>query len=168
MARILVIMLIAVTIEAAGVVILSSGLKQIQGARQITVSEIARVVKDGCTNGKVLLGTALEAVFYGFLLYMLSRNEVSFIWPLTSLGFIVTTLAAILILGERVSGVRWAGVALIAAGVFLISYTESVKPKQNPPPAPPPASAVPRADAGPGGTRLWTRMEDGGSGSAKG
>jgi drug/metabolite transporter (DMT)-like permease len=148
MARILVIMLIAVTIEAAGVVILSSGLKQIQGARQITVSEIARVVKDGCTNGKVLLGTALEAVFYGFLLYMLSRNEVSFIWPLTSLGFIVTTLAAILILGERVSGVRWAGVALIAAGVFLISYNESVKPKQNPPPA----AAVPRADAGQGGT----------------
>jgi len=150
MAKILAILVIAAIIEAVGVVILSGGLKQIQGARQITVSEIARVLKDGCTNGKVLLGTALEAVFYGFLLYMLSRNDVSFIWPLTSLGFIITTLAAIFILGERVSGARWAGVMLIAAGVCLISYSESVKPKQNPPP-PPPAVAAPRADAGQGG-----------------
>jgi drug/metabolite transporter (DMT)-like permease len=150
MARILVILVIAAVIEAVGVVILSGGLKQIRGAREITVSEIARVVKDGCTNGKVLLGTALEAVFYGFLLYMLSRNDVSFIWPLTSLGFIITTLAAVFILGERVSAARWAGVVLIAAGVFLISYSESVKPKQNPP-AQPPAMTVPHADAGQGG-----------------
>jgi drug/metabolite transporter (DMT)-like permease len=150
MAKILVILLIAAIIEATGVVILSRGLKQIRGAREISVSEIARVLRDGCTNGQVLLGTALEAVFYGFLLYMLSRSDVSFIWPLTSLGFIVTTLAAKLILDEQVSGTRWAGVTLIAAGVFLISYSESVKPKQDPP-ARPPALAVPRADALRGG-----------------
>ncbi len=106
MAKILIILLIAAIIEAVGVVVLSGGLKQIHGARQITVSEIARVLKDGCTNRKVILGTALEAVFYGFLLYMLARNDVSFIWPLTSLGFIVTTLAAKFILGETVSGGR--------------------------------------------------------------
>jgi drug/metabolite transporter (DMT)-like permease len=146
MAKILIILLIAAIIEAVGVVVLSDGLKQIHGARQITVSEISRVLKDGCTNGKVILGTALEAVFYGFLLYMLSRNDVSFIWPLTSLGFIVTTLAAKFILGETVSGGRWAGVMLIALGVCLISYSESVKNKPNPPPesaiqAAPPAPA---------------------------
>jgi drug/metabolite transporter (DMT)-like permease len=150
MAKIIVILLIAAIIEATGVVILSGGLKQIRGAEEITVSEIARVIRDGCTNGKVLLGTALEAVFYGFLLYMLSRSDVSFIWPLTSLGFIVTTLAAKLLLNEQVSGARWGGVLLIAAGVFLISYSESVKTKQNPPAAPP-ALAVPRANAGRGG-----------------
>jgi drug/metabolite transporter (DMT)-like permease len=83
---------------------------------------------------------------------MLSRSDVSLIWPLTSLGFIITTLAAQWILHEQVSGARWAGVMLIAAGVCLISYSESAKPKQNPPPAPP-ALAVPRADAGGGGER---------------
>ena len=146
MAKILLILVIAAIIEAVGVVVLSGGLKQIHGARQITVSEIARVLKDGCTNGKVILGTALEAVFYGFLLYMLSRNDVSFIWPLTSLGFIVTTLAAKFILSEPVSGTRWAGVMLIALGVCLISYSESVKTKHNPP-AESPALVVPPANA---------------------
>jgi drug/metabolite transporter (DMT)-like permease len=52
---------------------------------------------------------------------------VSFIWPLTSLGFIVTTLAAEFILREKVSASRWTGVALIALGAFLISYSEHAK-----------------------------------------
>ncbi len=129
MAKILILVVIAAIIEATGVVILSGGLKHIQGARTITVSEVARVIKDGCTNGKVLLGTALEAVFYGILLYMLACCDVSFLWPLTSLGFIITTLAARVLLNEQVSWVRWGGVMLIAAGVCLISYSESVKQK---------------------------------------
>jgi uncharacterized membrane protein len=129
MVKILILVVIAAIIEATGVVILSKGLKQIQGAREITVSEVARVIKDGCTNGRVLLGTALEAVFYGILLYMLACCDVSFLWPLTSLGFIITTLAAKVILNEQVSATRWGGVMLIAAGVCLISYSESVKQK---------------------------------------
>jgi drug/metabolite transporter (DMT)-like permease len=94
------------------------------------------------------LGTALEAVFYGLLLYMLSRCDVSFLWPLTSLGFIVTTLAARVVLNEQVSAARWGGVMLIAAGVCLISYSESVKQKQAPVP---PAITAPGAEAGGGG-----------------
>jgi len=135
MTKILLILLISAIIESAGVAILSGGLKQIRGAETISVPEIARVLKDGCTNGKIILGVALEAVFFGFLLYMLSRNDVSFIWPLTSLGFIVTTLAAKFLLDEKVSGIRWAGVTLIALGAFLTSYSESVKEKEASPPA---------------------------------
>jgi drug/metabolite transporter (DMT)-like permease len=134
MAKIILILVIAAIIESAGVAILSGGLKQIRGAETISVSEIARVLKDGCTNGRIILGVALEAVFFGCLLYMLSRNDVSFIWPLTSLGFIVTTLAAKFLLDEKVSGIRWAGVTLIALGALLTSYSESVKEKENPPP----------------------------------
>jgi drug/metabolite transporter (DMT)-like permease len=135
MAKILLILVIAAIIESAGVAVLAKGLKQIHGAQQITASEICRVVKDGCTNGNVLLGVALEAVFFGFLLYLLSGNDVSFIWPLTSLGFIVTTLAAKFLLDEKVSATRWAGVLLIALGALLTSYSESVKPKNVAPPS---------------------------------
>jgi drug/metabolite transporter (DMT)-like permease len=146
MAKIIVILLVAAIIESVGVAVLSGGLKQVRGASEITVPEIARVLKDGCTNGKVILGVALEAVFFGCLLYLLSRNDVSFIWPLTSLGFIVTTLAAKFILNENVSMIRWAGVMLIALGALLTSYSETVKTKQNPP-SESPALAAPRADA---------------------
>jgi drug/metabolite transporter (DMT)-like permease len=134
MAKILLVLIVAAIIESAGVIILTRGLKELQGVREITVSEIVRVVKSVVTNGKILGGTALEAIFYASLLYLLSKSDVSFIWPLTSLGFIFTTLAAEMFFNEKVTATRWAGVLLIAVGVCLISYSEKVKGREAPPP----------------------------------
>ena len=60
---------------------------------------------------------------------MLGMSDVSFVWPLTALSFVMTTLAARLILKEEVDGWRWAGVTLILAGAALILYSENVKKK---------------------------------------
>ncbi len=141
MAKVLLILVIAAIVESIGVAFLSGGLKQIEGVKQVNVGEILRVAKSGVTNGKILLGVALEAAFFGALLYLLSKRDVSFVWPMTSLGFIFTTLAAVIFLHEKVSGARWAGVAFIALGAALASYSESVK-DQDPQPAPPPASST--------------------------
>jgi len=46
------------------------------------------------------------------------------IWPLTSLGFVLTALSAKFILREHVAGTRWIGVALIVAGAALVSWSE--------------------------------------------
>jgi uncharacterized membrane protein len=135
MAKIYLILIVASIVESIGIAFLSGGLKEIHGATEISPSQIARVIKEGATNGKVLLGIALEAAFFGALLYMLSVRDVSLIWPLTSLGFIVTTFAAQFILHEKVSGVRWAGVLLIALGASLTSYSESSKKPDSPPPS---------------------------------
>jgi len=135
MAKIFLILIIASIVESIGIAFLSGGLKEIHGATRITPGEIIRVVKDGATNGKILLGITLEAAFFGALLYMLSVRDVSLVWPLTSLGFIVTTLAAQFILHEKVGPIRWAGVLLIALGASLTSYSESSKKPETPPPA---------------------------------
>ncbi|HXD52977.1 MAG TPA: hypothetical protein VN689_13845, partial [Burkholderiales bacterium] len=61
-----------------------------------------------------------------------SQRDISFIWPLTALSFVMTTLAAVFYLREHVSGTRWAGVALIMLGAGLITWSEKVKePKEN-------------------------------------
>jgi drug/metabolite transporter (DMT)-like permease len=137
MTKILLILVIAAIVESIGVAFLSGGLKEIQGVKQVTAAEVWRVAKSVVTNGKIILGVALEAAFFGALLYMLSKRDVSFVWPLTSLGFIFTTLAAGLFLHEKVSPVRWAGVILIALGAGLTSYSEAAKdqPKESPPAA---------------------------------
>ncbi|CAL92966.1 membrane protein [Azoarcus olearius] len=67
-------------------------------------------------------------VFGGFMLYglgaviwldVLSRWDVSKAYPLVGLGFVLT-LGVGLALGEQVNAQRFAGVALICAGVFLV------------------------------------------------
>ena len=123
--------------EAVGVVFLSKGLKQIGEVQTISAREIGRIVAKGAANGSILLGVALEAAFFGALLYLLSQRDVSLIWPLTSLGFVITALAAKFILREEVAATRWAGIVLIVIGAALVSYSEKAKPK---PPAPAPAA----------------------------
>jgi len=142
MARIILILVIAAIVESIGVAFLSGGLKEINGVKEVTASEIWRVAKSGVTNGKIILGVALEAAFFGALCYMLSKRDVSFIWPMTSLGFIFTTLAAGMFLHEKVSPARWAGVVLIALGAGLASYSESVKEQPGGSSPPPAASAT--------------------------
>jgi drug/metabolite transporter (DMT)-like permease len=135
--KLLIILLAGLLFEAAGVVFLSKGLKQIGEVKTVSAVEIIRVVKSGATNANILLGVFLEAVFFGTLLYLMSQADLSFIWPLTALGFILTTLAAKFLLHEEVSAVRWSGVILIMAGAALITWSDKVKPK----PAPPQAAA---------------------------
>ena len=127
MLKIFIILIVAAIIESVGVAFLSGGLKELHGIKTISVSEIGRVIVEGATNGKILFGILLEAIFFGALCYMLSQKDVSLIWPLTSMGFIVTTFAAKFVLNEQVSAVRWGGVLLIAIGAALTSYSEHEK-----------------------------------------
>jgi drug/metabolite transporter (DMT)-like permease len=129
MTKILIVLILALVIEAVGVVFLSKGLKQIGEVQTVSVREIGRIIGKGATNPSVLLGVALEAAFFGALLYLLSQRDVSLIWPLTSLGFVITAIAAKYILKEEVSALRWAGVALIVIGAALVSYSEKAKSK---------------------------------------
>ncbi|MBI3852129.1 MAG: EamA family transporter [Verrucomicrobia bacterium] len=137
MTKILFVLIIGLLFEAVGVVFLSAGLKQIGELQQVTLAEIGRLVARGAVNRNILLGIFFEAIFFGCLLYLLSQRDVSLIWPLTSLGFVITAIAAKIILKEEVSALRWAGVALIVVGAALVSYSEKAKSK--------PADAIPAA-----------------------
>jgi len=140
MPKLVTILLVGLILEAIGVVFLSKGLKQIGEVSQINVSEVTRLIVRGATNGNILVGIAFEAAFFGTLLYLMSCGDVSFVWPLTSLGFVLTTLAAKFILHENVSVIRWGGVFLIVSGAALITYSEKLEHKGAPPTVPSPSS----------------------------
>jgi drug/metabolite transporter (DMT)-like permease len=138
MIKLLVILLFGLVCESAGVVLLKRGITHIGGVENYTVAEIFRVMKAGVINPQILTGVFFEAVFFGCLLVLMSKSDISFLWPLTALSFVFATLAAMIFLGESVSLVRWIGVALIMAGAACISYSEHAKEK----PAVPGVSAV--------------------------
>src|SRR6266446_5072055 len=129
MAKLLLILLIGLIFEAAGVVLLKKGITQIGDVGKITPAEVVRIIKAGVTNPTVLLGVFFEALFFACLLILMSKSDITFLWPLTALSFVMTTFAALIFLGEKVSPVRWAGVVFIVIGAALISYSEHSKPK---------------------------------------
>ena len=127
MTKLISVLLAGLVLEAIGVVLLSQGLHEIGEVKNVSVREIGRVIGRGATNHHILLGVAFEAAFFGVLLYLLSQKDVSLIWPLTSLGFVITALAAKFIRHEDITALRWGGVALIVVGAMLVAWSDKQK-----------------------------------------
>jgi drug/metabolite transporter (DMT)-like permease len=85
---------------------------------------VLRLVGRGLVNPSILAGILFEAIFFAGLLILMGHRDISFVWPLTSLSFVMTTFAAVLVLKEHVSATRWAGVALIVLGAAFITWSE--------------------------------------------
>lgn len=136
MLKLLIILLIGLTFESAGVVSLKKGMGQIGDVKKISVPEVARIVKAGATNKAILLGVFFEALFFVSLLILMSKSEISLLWPLTGLSFVFATFAAMIFLGEKVSGLRWAGVVFIVIGAILIGYSEKANERAKAAPGP--------------------------------
>lgn len=75
------------------------------------------------TNPYVLFGLGCYVVSVCVWLLVLSRVEVSFAYPMLSIGYIVTALFAFFVFGESLTPERVAGICLIIVGVYLISKT---------------------------------------------
>ena len=75
------------------------------------------------TNKYIILGVFL----YGssFILWMaaLSTLDVSFMYPLLSLGYVITAILAVIFLGENITIIRWIGIILIVTGCLFITNT---------------------------------------------
>src|SRR5437667_10608756 len=120
MAKLLLILLIGLGFESAGVVLLKKGMAQIGDLETFSVANVKRAVKSGSTNPSILAGVLFEALFFACLLVLMSKSDISFLWPLTGLSFVFATFAAIWFLHEQVSSIRWAGVVLIMLGAALL------------------------------------------------
>ena len=132
MTKVIVILLIGLVFEAVGVVYLSAGMKELRqaGQKEQGAAAVWRLVKAGATNGNILRGIAYEAVFFAVLCFLLTRSDVSLIWPLSALSFVFTGVAAKLFLKEEISSLRWAGIVLIVIGAGIITWSEKVKERQ--------------------------------------
>jgi drug/metabolite transporter (DMT)-like permease len=51
---------------------------------------------------------------------LLSRADLSFVLPVTAVGYVFATVLGKFVLGEHVSGARWVGTLLIVAGAALV------------------------------------------------
>lgn len=127
MLKLILILLVGLLFESTGVVLLKKGIMQIGEMSGVSAAEIFRIVKSGVTNPQILLGVFFEFLFFVCLLILMSKSDISFLWPLTALSFVFATFAAMIFLGESVSWLRWVGVALIVLGAAFISYSQHVK-----------------------------------------
>ena len=80
----------------------------------------------GSIPGRTLLFLVLSGLATGasWLCYFraLKLGDAARVAPLDKLSVVLVAVFSVLFLGERLSGVNWAGVALIAAGAVLVAW----------------------------------------------
>ena len=75
----------------------------------------------------VLLGLGIYG--FGTLCWMsaVAQTELSLLYPLTSLNYVLIAFLSYLVFGERISLVRGGGILLIALGMILLTWSQRQK-----------------------------------------
>lgn len=73
----------------------------------------------------VALGIVLLIVWLLSRMALLSWADLSYVLPLTAIGYIITAAVGKFVLHEQISLSRWSGTLLIVAGTTLVGMTDS-------------------------------------------
>jgi drug/metabolite transporter (DMT)-like permease len=69
----------------------------------------------------VALGVALLILWLLSRMALLSWADLSYVLPVTSIGYVLVAVVGRVFLNEQITGRRWAGILLIMLGVALVS-----------------------------------------------
>ena len=75
--------------------------------------------------GIAVLGVALLILWLLARMTLLSWADLSWVLPVTAIGYVLSALAGQVFFHEPVTGVRWLGTALIAVGAAVVALQEA-------------------------------------------
>ncbi len=121
------LIIFSVLLGVAGQVSLKHGvgLASGGGASEITqtvnAGTVLNLLKAAIANPFVMLGFLCYAISAASWLVILSRVELSYAYPLISIGYILVMVLSKYLFNETVTGYRIAGTLLVCGGVFMIT-----------------------------------------------
>jgi drug/metabolite transporter (DMT)-like permease len=124
MIRYTVMALVGINIifNVIGQLLLKHGMNRL-GNFKISLDTLLSVFIKAFLSPYILLG--LGCYVTGFLIWLivLAKAEVSYAYPLISLGYVLTAVMSWWLLGENVTWLRMAGIMVTCVGVFIISQS---------------------------------------------
>jgi uncharacterized membrane protein len=118
-----VMILIMIIAGPLGNVLLGKGMKSVGTMTIASPSDVAHVVGRVFSSTFVWLGVASLLTFFVANILVLSWADYSFVQPASSMAYGVVALLSVFVLGESVTPLRWAGIAIICLGVFIVGRT---------------------------------------------
>jgi len=121
-----VVILISVGLAAVAQLTLKHGMGQVTAhGGPLDLAAPVMTIRRVITNVSVVGGLLIFVVSAAAWLVVLSRVPLSFAYPFVSFTYVMILLFDRFVLHQGVSGLRWAGVALIIGGILLVSRTHS-------------------------------------------
>lgn len=116
------LILLSVGLAAVAQLTLKAGMNRVTEASG-TATLSGGSLKAIASNPVVWAGLALFGLSALAWLFVLSRTSLSFAYPFASLTYLLIVLVDRFVFHEEVPPARWAGVALIMAGIVLVART---------------------------------------------
>lgn len=113
-----------VVLQVLGNVLLSRGMRQVGEVNTLDALFLLEAGVHIIRNPWIVTGVLFLMTFFLSYLAALSRLELSYVLPITALGYAMTALFAWLLLGEKLNIARWAGTLIITGGVFIVALSE--------------------------------------------
>ena len=120
MITVIPLILLAAFMNAAAQLLLKEGMNRI-GTFAFSFSNIMPVMLKVAINPLILSGLIIYVFAVTIWLFVLSRVDASIAYPMSSLGYIITAVAAYFILNEQISMTQIIGIVVIMIGVYLIA-----------------------------------------------
>lgn len=121
MYKTVVVMLLAVTAGTVGDLLLTKGMRELGDLSAMNLRGILSAAYQALTSPKLVIGTAMLAVFFFLWLAVLSWEDLSVALPMQALNYVLVAFLSQYFLGEIVTPMRWAGTVLVCIGVILIT-----------------------------------------------
>jgi drug/metabolite transporter (DMT)-like permease len=121
MFKTVVVMLLAVTAGTVGDLLLTKGMKELGDLSAMNLRGILSAAYQALTSPKLVLGTAMLAVFFFLWLAVLSWEDLTVALPMQALNYVLVAFLSQYFLGEIVTPMRWAGTVLVCIGVIMIT-----------------------------------------------
>jgi drug/metabolite transporter (DMT)-like permease len=118
-----VLIVIMVSVAPLGDIFLRKGMEQVGPMPGWTPDKLFRFFFSAFTSGTVWIGIGLLLAFFIAYMLVLSWADYSYVLPASSISTLVVALLAHFALHETVRPLRWAGVALVCLGVFVVGHT---------------------------------------------
>jgi drug/metabolite transporter (DMT)-like permease len=117
--------LLSVVLAAGAQIVLKIGMERVTDASGVFSPTSIDSLKSAAATPLVWLGLLLFGLSALVWLAVLSRASLSFAYPFASLTYVIILFYGRFIADEPVSAARWGGVALIVAGILLVSQTST-------------------------------------------
>jgi len=121
MFKTVVVMLIAVSAGTVGDLLLTKGMKELGDLSAMNLRGMLSAAYQALTSPKLVIGTAMLAIFFFLWLAVLSWEDLSVALPMQALNYVLVAFLSQYFLGEVVTPMRWAGTILVCIGVILIT-----------------------------------------------
>jgi len=114
------LILLSTVFTVAGQLFFRKGMLEV-GEVSFSLQSLWKTLGGTASNIYVISGFILFALGAIWWLVILSKVEVSYAYPIGSLGYVLLLFASWLFLGESIPLSRWIGVSFICLGIFFIA-----------------------------------------------